>query len=115
MSDSEFLNMVFDIFSSIVTVLKTITFMGVPLFYWIIGFLIMSAVIARVINTAGSPYVESQREIIAFERNRDTMNSVAANSIVAHLALSEALRRNRMESGTSFRKALLPRNPHRKE
>ncbi len=71
MSDSDFLDMVFDIFSSVITVLKRISFMGVPLFYWIVGFLVMSAVIARVINTVGSPYVQSQRESIRASRKKE--------------------------------------------
>lgn len=45
--------------------------MGVPLFYWIVGFLVMSAVIARVINTVGSPYVQSQRESIRASRKKE--------------------------------------------
>lgn len=57
--ENEVFDMIFDILGSIVTVMKSITFLGVSVFHWSIGFLIMSAVITYLLNTANSPYVES--------------------------------------------------------
>lgn len=71
MTDAEFVDTVFDIFSAIISVMKTITFLSVPLFYWIVGFLIMSAVLTYVLNTAKSPYGESHREMMSRERRQN--------------------------------------------
>lgn len=57
--ENEVFDMIFNVLGSIVTVMKSITFLGVSVFHWSIGFLIMSAVITYLLNTANSPYVES--------------------------------------------------------
>lgn len=51
--------MIFDVLGTVISVMKSVTFLGISIFYWSIGFLIMSAVITYLLNTANSPYVES--------------------------------------------------------
>lgn len=46
--------LIFDILDTVISVMKSITFLGISVFYWSIGFLIMSAVITYLINTANS-------------------------------------------------------------
>lgn len=62
MDASLVLDMVFGAMSACVEVLQTITFGGVPLFYIMIGFLILSAVITYILNVTKSPYVESETQ-----------------------------------------------------
>ena len=57
--------MIFDVIGTVISVMKSVTFLGVSIFYWSIGFLVMSAVIAYLINTANSPYVESHTHEVA--------------------------------------------------
>lgn len=70
MDASSVLDMVFGAMSACITVMKQITFGGVPLFYIILGFLILSVVITYVLNIAKSPYVDSERQSQAAARRR---------------------------------------------
>lgn len=68
MDASTVLDMLFGSMSACITVMKEITFGGVPLFYIILGFLILSAVITYVLNVAKSPYIDSERQSQAARR-----------------------------------------------
>lgn len=57
--ETQVFDLIFDVLGSVVTVMKSISFLGISVFHWSIGFLIMSAVITYLLNTANSPYVES--------------------------------------------------------
>lgn len=57
--ETEVFDMIFNVLGSIVAVMKAVSFLGISIFHWSIGFLIMSAVITYLLNTANSPYVES--------------------------------------------------------
>lgn len=46
--------MIFVIVEAIVDVMKSVSFLGVSIFHWSIGFLIMGAVITYLLNTANS-------------------------------------------------------------
>lgn len=58
--DQNVFTMIFDILGSVISVMQSVSFLGVSVFHWSIGFIIMSAVITYLINTANSPYVESR-------------------------------------------------------
>lgn len=57
--ENEIFDMIFTVLGSIVGIMKSISFLGISIFHWSIGFLIMSAVISYLLNTANSPYRES--------------------------------------------------------
>nr|CDL65878.1 unnamed protein product [uncultured bacterium] len=56
--DDSILDMFFSVFSTVITVMKTVSFWGVPVFYYCLGFLVIGTVIAYVVNTAKSPPIE---------------------------------------------------------
>lgn len=57
--DNGIFDLIFTVLGSVVSVMQRVTFLGIPVFYWSIGFLLMGAFMARLINTLGSPYMES--------------------------------------------------------
>lgn len=58
--DQNVFTLIFDCLGSVISVMQTVSFLGVSVFHWSIGFLIMAAVITYLVNTANSPYVESR-------------------------------------------------------
>lgn len=46
--------MIFVVVEAIIDVMKSVSFLGVSVFHWSIGFLIMGAVIAYLLNTANT-------------------------------------------------------------
>lgn len=57
--ESEVFELIFTALGKVIAVMQSISFLGVSIFHWSLGFVIMSAVITYLLNTANSPYVES--------------------------------------------------------
>lgn len=84
--DNNIFDLIFSALSSVVVVMQRISFLGIPVFYWSIGFLIMGAVLVRLINTLGSPYMESATQsknaALAKARHDERMAKLNANKSV---------------------------------
>lgn len=84
--DNGIFDLIFTALGSVVTVMQRVTFLGVPVFYWSIGFLLMGAFMARLINTLGSPYMESasQSKNAALSKARHDEMVAKQDALIKH-------------------------------